>query len=180
VSKTAPVSMALVCNTARYYWRQLRWVALIRATFRTAILRHGSELCQECGRDYLQWFAPAPLWTELVGGYGGLLCPRCFTGKARRAHIRVSWTPMVVARAGIPTSNHWGDPTRDRLLMGEPDPQYMRGDKVNDPQPPWGTIAEALGWEHESYYPAENRESTYSRRPPDAEPFPADLAMWQR
>lgn len=159
MTRRSPVSAALVRNTARYYWRQRRFVALCRALFLTVVLRHGSELCQECGRRYndFLWHAPTPLWMELVGHYGGLLCPRCFERKADAAGIRTMWTPMVTCRGHVATTNWWCDPTRDRLLMGDPDPHYADDDLAHVPQGHWGHIAATLEWFDEPYYPAENR-----------------------
>lgn len=156
MSRAAPVGFDLLRSTVHYYMRHRRWRALVRALWRTAVLRDGGELCQACGRPYLRWAAPAPLWTELVGGEGGLLCPRCFDRLAQRADLRILWTPMVTSRAGVATTNHWCDPTRDRLLMGEPDPGYADGG-VRDPQGPWGVVADALGWDRFSYYPPKSR-----------------------
>ena len=119
-----------------------------------------SEQCRICGRGYMLWHAPDPLWMELNGRYGGTLCPRCFDGRAREADIRLVWTPIVVSRDGVPTTNWWGDPIRDRLLIGEPDLDYHLNNKAQIPQGHWGDIAQALGWPYETYYPDENRNDT--------------------
>ncbi len=115
------------------------------------------EVCATCGRGYMLWHAPDPLWAELIGHYGGTRCPRCFDALAEKAGIRLTWTPVVTSRDGVPTTNWWGDPIRDRLLVGEPDPGYFDEGKVNVPQGPWGAIAEALRWPYETPYPDENR-----------------------
>lgn len=115
------------------------------------------EVCATCGKGYMLWNAPDPLWKELRGRYGGTLCPRCFDRLADEQGIRLVWTPVVVSRDGVPTTNHWADPIRDRLLVGEPDPTYHDGNLAQVPQGHWGEIAVALGWPYETPYPDENR-----------------------
>ena len=118
----------------------------------------GSEQCQDCGGyNGLLWNAPDPLWKELVGRYGGLLCPRCFNARADKAGIQLKWTPIVARRDGVATTNWWSDPIRDRLLVGEPDPHYDNDGLAQVPQGHWGEIAKALGWPYETPYPDENR-----------------------
>ena len=119
----------------------------------------GSEPCEVCGKyNGVLWHAPQPLWNELHDGkYGGLMCPRCFNARAGERGITLIWTPVVVGRDGVATTNHWHDPIRDRLLMGEPDPHYHDEDLAQVPQGHWGEIAEALGWSYESSYPIDNR-----------------------
>lgn len=125
-----------------------------------------SETCQECGRrHHLLWHSPQPLWDELIGRPGGILCPRCFDAKARATGIWTLWTPMVVRRQGVATTNWWHDPVRDRLLMGEPDPHYFDEEKSNDPQGHWGDIAFVLGWDLASYYPDSNRSKALPPKP---------------
>lgn len=116
-----------------------------------------SEVCSTCGKGYMLWHSPDPLWKELHGRYGGTLCPRCFDRLADERGILLVWTPVVTHRDGVATTNHWDDPIRDRLLVGEPDPGYHDGDKVQVPQGHWGKIAVALGWRYETSYPDENR-----------------------
>jgi hypothetical protein len=118
----------------------------------------GSEPCQDCRKfNGLIWSSPQPLWMELNGRYGGLICPRCFDAKAEAAGIRLVWTPVVTCRDHVATTNHWTDPVRDRLLMGEPDPHYHDDERAQVPQGHWGEIAKALGWDYETPYPDENR-----------------------
>lgn len=140
-----------------FYARRRRWRALLRSFYLRTLWYEG-ELCQECGRRYdaFTWWSPAPLWLELIGSYSGLLCPRCFTNKAKSAGYRLMWSPMVISNGGIVTTNHWLDPVRDRLLMGEPDPQYFNDGLVNVPQGHWGEIGKFLGWNLPSEYPVEN------------------------
>jgi DNA-directed RNA polymerase subunit RPC12/RpoP len=116
-----------------------------------------SETCAICGRGYMLWHAPQPLWDELIGHYAGTRCPKCFDDLAREKDIRIVWTPMVVRREGVATTNWWSDPIRDRLLVGEPDPGFHDDERAQVPQGHWGAIARALGWPYESPYPDENR-----------------------
>jgi hypothetical protein len=64
------------------------------------------EVCEDCGfpvaffvRSY--WFAPNDLWNEVVGtednprGEGHVLCPPCFTGRAREHGKHVHWRAEV-------------------------------------------------------------------------------------
>lgn len=99
MSRDAPVDRTLVAHTIRYYWRHRRFVALVRATILTAVLRHGSELCQLCGRRYpFTWHGRQSLWMRVVGTNHGLRCPRCFDKGASRIGVRVMWVaePWVV------------------------------------------------------------------------------------
>ena len=128
------------------------------------------EICQECDQTYdLLWHAPQPMWREVTGGYSGTLCPSCFTKKAKEHGFDFSWTCLVVGKDGVPTTNWWHDNTRDRLLMGEPDPGFHTpqtdpddpwSSKARVPQGQWGKIAEFLGWEVTTSYPEENCEYT--------------------
>jgi hypothetical protein len=116
MTKNAPVSLALVRNTVRYYWKQRRYRALLRATWLTVARRCGMELCQFCGGRYLPnestfrpfcWRAPTSLWAELIDASGagaGLCCPGCFDRKADEAGYRLMWTPLV-----------WGDAIYERI-----------------------------------------------------------------
>lgn len=158
MTRDAPVSFALLCNRVRYLRRHRRWAALARAVWVTVVLRYGSEDCQECGRGYREftWWAPQPLWDTVMPTSGGLLCPRCFTAMATAAGYRLTWTPMVVAVDGVPTTNWWLDQTRDVLLMGEPDPGYFPGGKVRQPQPTWARVAAVYPVDAPSPYPDAN------------------------
>lgn len=40
------------------------------------------ERCQDCGREYVLWYAPDDLYTEVHGSDFGLLCPACFSAQA--------------------------------------------------------------------------------------------------
>lgn len=142
---------------------------LARMLVLVLVVGHDTELCYDCGCRYNRtlWWAPNELWTELVtarpgdaSGYApGLLCPGCFNDRAKRAGIVLTWTPMVSGWREhgefVPSSNYWCDPTRDRLLVGEPDPNYLTiSGHARAPQPPWPKIAHALGWdETASFYP---------------------------
>jgi hypothetical protein len=121
----------------------------------------GSESCMDCGGyNGLLWWSPDPLWKELIGHHWGCICPRCYDARATAAGYRLVWNPVVARHNGVPTTNHWCDPIRDRLLMGEPDPHYHDDEKAQVPQGHWGEIAAALGWPYETPYPDENRADT--------------------
>jgi hypothetical protein len=59
----------------------------------------GSERCQDCGHDYVLWYAEGDLWERVRNTTGGLLCPGCFDRQAKavglsiefRAKIRSDW-----------------------------------------------------------------------------------------
>lgn len=149
--------MLLGWRRARHHVRRRQWVALVRSLWISFVLCDDIETCQGCGRRYDRWWAPQPLWDELIGNYGGLLCPRCFTVRAEAVGVRVCWTPMVTSRDGCATTNHWLDETRDALMMGEPDPGYFPDGKVRQPQPTWARVAECYPVDAPSPYPVENR-----------------------
>ena len=68
----------------RYYSKHRRWMAMARSVALVLFCGWISETCQECGRrHHLLWHSPQPLWDELIGRPGGILCPRCFDAKAR-------------------------------------------------------------------------------------------------
>jgi len=142
-------------SLARSDWRCRRRLRkryyLLWALWQTLVLGRYVEECEECANRYISWHAPDPLYMQLVGSHGHTFCPRCFDRKAREAGIWCMWTPMVVAyRAPIGsdrkwdmTTNWWFSPTRDRLMMGKMDPQYMdRGHDVE--QPTWARISKLV------------------------------------
>lgn len=70
----------------RAYWRWAR--------------RYSGEMCQGCERPVRlgiasYWRASDELWNKIVGRPSGVLCPRCFTEKARGMGVRVAWLAMV-------------------------------------------------------------------------------------
>lgn len=148
----------------RYYGKKKhRYVALARVLWLVIVLRHYSETCQECGRRYSWsgWHAPAPLWAEVQGRYSGTMCPMCFGKKARALGYSIIWTPMVVGNfvdgKYVANSNHWSNETRDWLMMGQPDPNFMDHSESEV----WRDVRDGLdswGWELPdlSYYPPEN------------------------
>lgn len=57
-----------------------------------------SETCDDCGRGYgrLIWTAPDELWALLhERAPGGLLCPGCFSDRARALGLFIRWIPRV-------------------------------------------------------------------------------------
>lgn len=98
MSRDAPVDLALIRATTRYYVRQRRWAALARALYWTVIRLHGSELCEQCGRSYVTWHATQPLWERVRTSSSGLLCPRCFEHLAEKAGVRTVFVAETVDR----------------------------------------------------------------------------------
>lgn len=152
VSGRRPSRWALTRSGVRYHAKRRQWRALARDLYWVLLRGHYTESCQDCGNPYrgFIWHAPDPLYLELIGSTGGTFCPRCFNEKAQRAGIWVTWTPMVAARRDEDgrwafNSNWWYSPTRDRLMMGAPAPDYeqqgYQGDGVTIEQPPWDRIA---------------------------------------
>lgn len=66
--------------------------------------RYRYETCDHCGRAYdgaiggTYWLAENALWVEVMGHFGGCLCPRCFTRAARRRGVYLHWEPVVWLR----------------------------------------------------------------------------------
>jgi hypothetical protein len=57
------------------------------------------EHCEDCDRAYADtlWWAPDGLWSLLVSPYGaGLLCPACFSKRARARGLTLRFHPVVV------------------------------------------------------------------------------------
>jgi hypothetical protein len=51
----------------------------------------GGERCQDCGRSYPLWHAEGDLWDRVQGNRGGLLCPSCFSRRARESGLSVEF-----------------------------------------------------------------------------------------
>ena len=83
-------------NTARYYARHRRPLAMLRALWTEIVLHDNGETCQDCGHRYLLWMAAADLYRRVHGNRGGTLCPSCFTGQAKTKGITILWQPHVV------------------------------------------------------------------------------------
>ena len=64
-----------------------RWLAKV-----TVII----EFCNDCGvRQPLIWRADNALWLQVYGSVGGVLCPKCFSRRARDLGMLIEWTPTV-------------------------------------------------------------------------------------
>jgi hypothetical protein len=75
-----------------------RPLPVLRYVWLRYVVRYNSEFCFDCGRPYrLVWWADPPLWVECCPewGVGGLLCPSCFTVRARAVGRLVTWHPHV-------------------------------------------------------------------------------------
>jgi len=47
---------------------------------RAGVDEHPEDRCERCGgKNIKPWFAPSPIWNEVVGYDFGILCPQCFT-----------------------------------------------------------------------------------------------------
>lgn len=65
------------------------------------IKRDAEETCHRCGRDFIFWTAPSPLWNEVMRAgdinhpgaepYRGIVCPTCFMLLAEKAGVATSW-----------------------------------------------------------------------------------------
>jgi hypothetical protein len=83
-----PISLA---GHLRMYWQD----------FVIHVLFEGGEICQDCGRGYVLWWAPDDLYREVHGSSGGLLCPACFSRKAETHGLVLEFVPRVFLRDGI-------------------------------------------------------------------------------
>lgn len=87
------------------------WLALLRRWYWIFVRRHETEIC-ECGRPVgpctgSWWEADDDLWISVAepthiseGKHGrrignGVLCPPCFTAKARAKGVWVHWRAVV-------------------------------------------------------------------------------------
>lgn len=83
----------------------------LRTLWLTLVLGHIGESCQECGREYVLWWADNDLY-DAVTGLGnrggcspGLFCPDCFDRKAEKNGICLRWRPEYCDHPG-----HNGNP----------------------------------------------------------------------
>ena len=60
------------------------------------------EYCDDCGvKQPLVWYAADDLWFAVTGDVGGVLCPRCFSRRARREGVGlIVWTPTLDLEEG--------------------------------------------------------------------------------
>jgi hypothetical protein len=68
---------------------------------------HPEAICEDCGGANVSWFAPSPLWNQVVrpdGEQGDpMLCPRCFALRAFRAGVDVTWKLEPTGSSLYPT-----------------------------------------------------------------------------
>lgn len=85
--------IGLFVNTARFYARNRRPIAGVRALLR--VLRgDNGEQCQICGRDYLRWRTSDEFYQQVHGSLLGTLCPAHFQREAEASGQRIYWTPV--------------------------------------------------------------------------------------
>ena len=63
------------------------------------VLFEGTEICQDCGRHFVLWWAQGDLWRQVYGSDSGILCPACFSRKARAAGIVVLFEARPLSEA---------------------------------------------------------------------------------
>ena len=61
---------------------------------------HPEDICTDCGGPNVVWHAPNDLWNRVMGGEGGILCPRCFIQRAKADGINEVWRVDTAAMAG--------------------------------------------------------------------------------
>lgn len=68
----------------------------LRAFWHAVVRRHHGELCFDCGRPYLLWYADDDEMYRSVycRDGGGLICPGCFDRRARRLGLILQWMPQ--------------------------------------------------------------------------------------
>lgn len=85
--------LTLSWDDAKWYGRQKRPVALVRALWMRLVRRAAGELCEVCGRRYVLWCAPTWLFVKVHGSRYGTLCPPCFTKAAATKRLVLLWVP---------------------------------------------------------------------------------------
>jgi hypothetical protein len=78
---------------------------------------HPEDHCQRCGRANVSWFAPSPLWNEVMGGEAGIVCPVCFAQLATERGIDTTWRfePETRPYAALSETRH--DSGSDRISV---------------------------------------------------------------
>lgn len=87
----APQLLQILHNTAQEYG----WLPNTDA----APLEHPEAQCHRCGRQFIGWVAPSPLWNAVMRGgsingnepFRGIICPSCFADLAQQAGIASGW-----------------------------------------------------------------------------------------
>lgn len=77
-----------------FAWLRLLWQDFVVH----GLFGPGGEVCQDCGRGYPLWHAEKDLWSRIVGGSGGMLCPSCFDRRARRLGLDIEFRAMPFER----------------------------------------------------------------------------------
>src|SRR5271154_402062 len=61
------------------------------------------ERCQDCGRPFVLWRAPDALYEHVYGSLRGILCPACFSRRARAKGIAVRF---IASATGASRTGH--------------------------------------------------------------------------
>ena len=76
-------------KTVAGYLRMLWYDFVIHPLF------EGTEICEDCGRLYVLWYAPEDLWELAMGCPAGLLCPACFSERCEEKGVVVEFKATV-------------------------------------------------------------------------------------
>jgi hypothetical protein len=85
---------------------------------------HPEDICHRCGGPNFTWFAPSPLWNEVMRGgdinaadqFDGIVCPTCFAVMAEEAGIAQVWQLSAqevycTLRTTTPSGRTWNKAT---------------------------------------------------------------------
>jgi len=91
----------------RLFWvvktiHRVPWLYKIRWLWNA--LTYDYEICFDCGRKNIghvgtYWLADDDLWLEVIGHFGNVLCPLCFTGRCNKIGIPIYWKPLRCDRS---------------------------------------------------------------------------------
>jgi hypothetical protein len=92
----------------------------LREFYWTRIRRYDGEICQDCGNAVRHhtgscWRTSEEVWNAVMGRATGILCPPCFTKRARAVGVRVLWEAMPEAEWDARWQHECG------LFWGSPD-----------------------------------------------------------
>ncbi len=95
------------------------------ARYQVWAARDAEETCHRCGREFINWSAPSPLWNEVMRGgdisggpepYLGIICPSCFMKLAEDAGVATGWrlyaaTVFRLLQTVTPSGRVWNPET---------------------------------------------------------------------